>query len=411
MTRWCRSAVLCGVLAVACSEPFVPRAGVPTLDDATTDSFTALSAGKEHTCALISTGSAYCWGSNEGGQLGVAESDNRCRRDDRLIPCEPLPVAVSGGMAFQKIAAGALHSCGLTADGGVYCWGDNLRGQLGDPGVRASFTPVRAMSNDRFTQVAAGGLHTCALRTDGAVLCWGANDDGQLGLSTVGNGSAVPATISTAQRFTMVVAGPRRTCASTADGAAYCWGAIWVSRTNGVDITRPEGTPTRVQQAPAIRALAVGAGTTCAISSDNDGFCWEANASGTLGDGSTTPSVGPVAISTSLDFVDVSVGASHSCAIATDARAYCWGSDNVGQLGRPPGLLNHQCVSLVICSVVPVPVAGWRLFRSLSAGQGNHTCALTLGGSIYCWGAGGMGQRGDRRLSNEWAPVRVRLSQ
>ena len=403
-----RVTVLIAAFVMGCAEPFVPDVGVPTLDDPVADIFAAVSAGKEHTCALTTAGAAWCWGSNETGQLGVPEGPTHCRRDDRDIPCEPRPVAVSGAFTFQQVGAGALHSCGLTAAGAVYCWGDNLRGQLGDPGVRVSSIPVRVVSNERFTAVAVGGLHTCALRTDGVVMCWGANDDGQLGLSTVGNGSAVPAPASTAQRFVSIAAGARRTCARTADGAAYCWGTIWVSRSNGIDVTRPEGTPTRVLQAPVIRALAVGGGSTCAISADNDGFCWEANAYGTLGDGSTSPSVNPVAVATSLQLVDVSVGAFHSCAIAADARAYCWGANHVGQLGRSPGLLNQRCAGQTICSLLPQPVAGWRLFTSISAGQGSHTCALAIGGSIYCWGAGAMGQRGDDRVSNEWAPIRVR---
>jgi len=399
------SAWLVGV-AIACTDPYVPRVGLPTLDDPVPGDFTAVSAGLEHTCALANT-EAFCWGSNEGGQLGVPEGATQCPRDTRFVPCEPRPVTVSGGLAFKDIGAGVLHSCAVSVGGAVYCWGDNLRGQLGDPGVRTSATPVRVLSNDVFTQVAVGGYHSCGLRTDGVAMCWGANNDGQLGQLTVGSGSAIPTPVSTAQRFASIAAGTRRTCGRTSDGSVYCWGAIWVSRQNGADVVRPEGTPTRVTQAPSFRALAVGAASTCGISSDNDGFCWESNAYGTLGNGSTTPSTIPVAVASTLEFVQLSVGKSHTCAIGTDARAYCWGADDVGQLGRSPALLNHRCATQTVCAIVPQPVAGWRRYTSVSAGEGSHTCAVALSGSIYCWGAGGMGQRGDGRLSNEWAPVRV----
>src|SRR5215510_4906318 len=130
MRRWSpvrvgRRALLlaAGCAVAACADAVVPRAGVPTLDDAVADDFIAVSAGAEHTCALISDGSAYCWGSNESGQLGVDAALRGCFRGDRPIPCELLPVAVSGGFKFRQISAGGSHTCGLTLDGRVYCWG------------------------------------------------------------------------------------------------------------------------------------------------------------------------------------------------------------------------------------------------------------------------------------------------
>jgi alpha-tubulin suppressor-like RCC1 family protein len=358
---------------------------------------------------VIAGGAAYCWGSNEAAQLGIPQGERRCQRGDRLIACEPHAVAVTGGIAFRQIAAGALHSCGLTTQGSVYCWGDNLRGALGDPSVRTTSSPTRALSNDTFTQIVAGGEHTCALRTDGAAFCWGANDEGQLGIGAVGKGAAVPTAVASAQRFASIAAGARRTCGRTVDGAVYCWGATWISRQSGVDITRSNGSPERVLQAPAFRTLAVGGTSTCAIGADDAVFCWEGNALGTLGDGTTVGRVTPAVVATPLRFVDVTVGASHSCGIGVDGRAYCWGADDAGQLGRSPALLNHRCVAQTPCSVAPGGVADWRIYQQISAGQGNHTCALALSGSVYCWGAGQMGQRGDGRLSNEWAAGRVEL--
>lgn len=400
-------ALLYAMLA-GCQQPYVPRSGVPTQDDAVADDFIAVSAGREHTCALISDGSAYCWGSNEAGQLGVPADTTTCLREDRRIPCEPAPVAVRGGLKFRQISAGALHTCGLALDGRVYCWGDNLRGALGDPAARETSAPIPILSNDAFTAIAAGGFHTCALRTDGVAVCWGANDDGQLGLGFSGPGSAVPAEVRTTLRFSTIAAGSRGTCGLVADGGAYCWGAVWVSRQGATEVTRAQDRPYRVAQTPLFRTLGVGAATTCGVTADGAGYCWQANPSGTFGDGSTSGSVTPVAVRFSGGLLSVSVGRLHACAVAATGRAYCWGADNAGQLGVSAGTLNTRCVlSGVTCSTVPVAVNGWRVFREVSAGQGDHTCGLTLGGSVYCWGAGGMGQLGTGRISNEWAPARV----
>lgn len=408
MTKVARFATAFCLMAVACGEPFVPRSGVPTLDDTATDDFVAVAAGKEHTCALVAGGTAYCWGNNEAGQLGVAlETDAPCTREDRPVPCETRPVAVSGGLTFRKITAGGQHTCALTAAGRVYCWGDNLRGQVGEPSVRATSMPTPIASSDVFVDVAAGGLHTCAVRTDGAIFCWGANEDGQLGVPSAGPGSAVPVAIQSSQRFASVATGARRTCARVADGGVFCWGLTWVSRQEGGgDVVRSESAPVRIP-APPTRVLAVGSASTCGITSDDRAYCWEANPSGTLGNGTTIGSLLPVQVKFNEQLAVLSVGGAHACGVATSGLAYCWGADNAGQLGVSPNLLNARCVSGLLCSPAPRAVAGWRTFVDITAGQGNHTCALGIRGTIYCWGAGAMGQRGDGRLSNEWAPVRV----
>jgi alpha-tubulin suppressor-like RCC1 family protein len=403
---------LCLSIAISACEqiPVTPRSGVATLDDAGSDNFVAVSAGREHTCALVTDGTPYCWGSNEFGQLGVPmDTASSCLREDRSIACKRQPVVVAGGLKFQKIRAGRVHTCGLGFDNHIYCWGDNLDGQLGDPSIRRSFTPIAALSNDSFTDLAAGGKHTCALRTDGVLFCWGANGDGQLGLATVGNGSAIPVATQTSQRFSSVAAGDRRTCARVPEGTTYCAGATWVFRQNTLEVTRPQGSLSRVLQSPAFQALAVGTNTTCGVSTENVAYCWEANPAGGIGDGTTSGSTLPKPVSMGPRFVAISAGGLHTCAIADTGLAYCWGADGLGQLGVSPGGLNSRCGEpAAACSKVPVRVSGWRVFNQISAGQGDHACGLTLGGNIYCWGAGGLGQRGDGRTSNEWSPTKTR---
>jgi len=164
----------------------------------------------------------------------------------------------------------------------------------------------------------------------------------------------------------------------------------------------------KVSPAPAFEMLAVGTSTTCGIAVDNAAYCWEANVAGSIGDGTTNGSTVPRPVSGGLRFVSISVGSQHSCAIADTGLAYCWGADGAGQLGMPPGTLNHHCGNPSFeCSPTPVPVTGWRIFIQISAGQGDHVCGLTLAGSIYCWGAGALGQRGDGGTSNQWSPTRI----
>lgn len=106
--------------------------------------FTAISAGEDHTCALTAAGEAWCWGMNDVGQLG-ATTVGACAAFGSAATCSQAPVAVSGAPAFTQLSAGAGHSCGLTADGGLWCWGRGTEGQLGNGARVSSLAPVRVL--------------------------------------------------------------------------------------------------------------------------------------------------------------------------------------------------------------------------------------------------------------------------
>ncbi|HEX7939251.1 MAG TPA: hypothetical protein VF483_09695, partial [Gemmatimonadaceae bacterium] len=334
---------LLATVAAGCAEPFSPpSAGTPTLDDPGIGTVVAVTTGGEHSCALVASGDAYCWGSNEFGQLGSAPTGSACARVDRIIPCEAVPRAVTGGLKFRAIAAGGTHTCGVAVDGHVYCWGENKFGQLGDPSLATAAAPTPALTSSLFTGIVAGDAHTCALRTDGVAVCWGANDLGQLGIATTGTGSATPVIAQTNQRFSSLAAGFKRTCGRAADGTTFCWGSQWVSRSvDGVEQTRSQAQPTRVQFSPAFSSLSVGGQTSCGLALDGTAWCWEANPVGTFGDGSTEGSTIPVQVQASFRFTSISVGAQATCAVSDGGLVYCWGSDAADQLAVPAASVNQ----------------------------------------------------------------------
>lgn len=395
---------------VSCYDPMVPVVAVATQDDEGAGDVVAVTAGEAHTCVLRADGSAWCWGSNEFSQLGIAPGTTTCQRGSRRIACEPRPQAVATSMRFRAIGAGGEHTCALGTDDRIYCWGDNLYGQLGDPSVRDSDVPIPVSGTARFVDLAVGGEHTCGLRTDGVLMCWGANDIGQLGTANTGSGSSVPTTVQTLLRFASVSAGPRRTCARTTDGSPYCWGAMWVERSGGVELVRAQAQPLRILQIGAVQSVSVGMNSTCAVDRDGDPFCWEANPTGSIGDGTTLGSTSPEPVSTTLVFAAISSGRAHTCGIAADGMAWCWGEDTLGQLGIPTGYVSTRCTSASLpCLRVPARVSGWRVFGQISAGQGDHTCGVTIRRNVYCWGAGSMGQLGDGGKASGWSPVRADL--
>lgn len=385
-----------------------PRAGVPTLDDAGSGGYVALSAGREHACALTADGTAYCWGSNEFGQLGVSDVETTCPRGDRDISCRARPTAVTTSLKFRRIAAGGVHTCAIAMDDRVYCWGDNLHGALGDPALRSSAVPAPIVTTSLFLDVAAGAEHSCAVRLDGVGACWGSNDWGQVGAGSNATSIAIPVAIGGANRFASITASGDRTCARALDGSGFCWGRSW-SGVGGGTGTRPQANPQRVQGTLLFRTLEAGGSTTCGVTLDNAAYCWEANLFGTIGDGTLIPSQTPQPVAAGASLVALRSGVSHTCGIDESGLAWCWGAGERGELGVSPVFLHARCgESRLHCTPAPRRVNGWRQYSVMATGQGSFSCALSLGGNVFCWGAGDMGQRGDGRLSfGEWSPVKV----
>ena len=141
--------------------------------------FAAVSAGGFHTCGITPDGAAYCWGANGEGQLGDASADGRTQ-----------PVRVAGGGSYAAVSAGNSHTCAITAVGAAYCWGLNVQGQLGDGTTESRRRPVPVAGDIHFAAIEAGGsgqalgFHTCGLTAAGAAYCWGQNARGQLGDGT-----------------------------------------------------------------------------------------------------------------------------------------------------------------------------------------------------------------------------------
>ncbi len=392
--RWKGSgaALVATLVVAACSEPTTSVRRFPVLDDLGSSDWASVSVGGEHTCALKTDGSAYCWGSNQFGQLGVSHTDTTCGSLNARYSCATIPQLVQAGLQFASISAGQQHTCAITRTREAYCWGSNENGQVSDFG-NGGAALTKVASGLPWTQITAGFSHTCAVRSDGLLVCWGSNDRGQLG-----NGGLLPGTTRPliTGPIAAASAGQSRTCARTTVGVVYCWGAVWTERSSGLELSRTQLTPQLVPGAPALAWLSVGSFTTCGADVSGFAYCWEANPRGEMGNGTQDGSLVPVRVASDLAFVQLSAGIVQTCGVDIAGAGYCWGDDSFGELGALPSLLVERCGGQVLpCATKPVGVIGRQRFIEISTGFGSHTCGVTTRGNLYCWGLGQSGQRGD----------------
>lgn len=204
---------------------------------------------------------------------------------------------------------------------------------------------TEAPSTVRVSAITTGGVHACALLSNGKVRCWGSNDSGQLG-SVTALESNIPVEVPNLDNVVAISAGGAHSCAMTSSGEVKCWGE---------------------------------------------------NTSGQLGDGTKDLRESVVTVSGLKDVVSISAGTEHTCAILKDGTAKCWGKNLYNRVGS---VLNDRLI------LTPAAVNELHDVIAIAPG-GEHTCALTIAGTIKCWGNNGYGQVGDDTTRNRKSPTAV----
>lgn len=249
---------------------------------------TAIRGGDRYTCVITVSGGVYCWGKNEYGQIGDGTQIDRFA-----------PVAVQGlASGVQQLSTATDHTCALLeADGSIQCWGENGVGQLGTGTTERSLVPTAVAGLDvRVQAIDSAGSHTCALTVEGAVYCWGSNQYRQLGVRGIVS-STVPIPIPELQsEVTQIAIGPGHGCALTVAGAVICWGyGNW--QFAAAEAIEAEAHPQVISGLErGVRAIAAGGFSTCVILDTGAVKCWGENNGGQLGDGTWTSSSLPVQV-------------------------------------------------------------------------------------------------------------------
>lgn len=278
------------------------------------------------------------------------------------------------------VVTGEGHTCALASTGEALCWGDNSSGQLGDGTTTPRLTAVgvRGLSSD-VAAIVAGGNHSCALTNGGAVKCWGSNYYGELGDGTTVKQVTPVDVVGMSSGIEAIAAGRYHTCALTAAGGVKCWGSNYYGQL-GDGTKTDRDTPTDVVGLPSgAVAIAANEAHSCALMAGGGVKCWGLNVYGELGDGTTTDRTTPVdVVGLSAAASAIAVGTGHTCALTSGGGVSCWGFNYYGQLGDGTTTARHTPVEVVgLSSGVQAIAAGYA-----------HTCAITVGGGARCWGMG-----------------------
>ena len=386
---------------------------------------TVSSSGTSKTCAIV-TNELYCWGKNSNGSENFYGNLGDGTTTDSLVPVKVVQApGVLAGKVVSDVVSAQFHSCAL-AEGTVYCWGRNQFGQLGQGNNTDSNVPVAvggALATKTVTYIGASGDTSYAI-AEGKIYSWGRNNRGQVGNNSTTNVNT-PTLVSTTNlggsyvATKMAASGSRsyNMCA-IADGKAWCWGNNEAGQIgNNTSGSTSVLVPTKVYDSGVLSGKTVTSISqdgyyngspaythVCAVA-DGQVYCWGENNSGQLGRAAsnTTDSSVPVAVSTSgvlsgKTIVDVVVGLQHSCVLTSDFNAYCWGNNSAGQVGDDTNSTRY----------VPVAVykAGALNNQDVTAigGGANRGCVLS-GYASYCFGLNSDGQLGDGTQTNRNEPT------
>jgi len=385
-----------------------------------------LAAGPNTSCTLAASGKLHCWGLNDmDGILGNGTV---------TAGVNPVPVDIETTLgdanftAIRSVSIGGSHSCAVTATGRLWCWGSNSQGQLALPLAMTYRSSPTEIVSSSVAAVATGLDHTCYLKTDGKVYCTGANGRGQLG-----DGSTLDSTTWKDTGLVSVVAlaaAGENTCALA--GAAgsrtlYCWGDDTTFQTGRSAISGYSATPSAVDAinssfvANGVSLAMAGAtakGQVCLLTRRDSApvdvgtlRCFGDNAAGQLGrdpvglastGNAANSAVSPAFTPSVPAIAGIAMGAEHSCAITTGRSLYCFGQRADGRIGS--GATTTGVVH------VPTLVTGSTGTQTVAVSAGDaHTCAIstdhTNGARLSCFGKGTDGALGNNTTTSSFNPA------
>lgn len=344
------------------------------------------------------------WGNNEYGKLGNNSTT------DSLVPVEVTATGALAGKTVIAVDTSMYHSLALCSDGTVAAWGRNLEGQLGNNSTANSAVPVAVATTGVLTgktviAIAAADLHSLALCSDGTLVAWGANAYGQLGNNSTMY-SLVPVAVTTTgvlagKTVSAIAAGYYQSLALCSDGTVAAWGHNQYGQLGNGSTTSSivpvAVTTTGALAGKTVIAIAAGEVHNLALCSDGTLAAWGVNFSGQLGNNSAAGSNVPVAVITTglagRAVVAISAGVQHSLALCSDGTLALWGN-SYGASSTIPAIMT--ATGVLAGKTVIAAAAGW-----------GHSLALCSDGTLAAWGWNFHGKLGNNSTTDSPVPVLV----
>lgn len=353
-----------------------------------------LNSGENHMCLRDKTGTLWCWGNNLKGQLGNVD-----------FALQATPRAFRFRRPFSMMEGGADHSCGLALTGQVLCWGDPAMGVMGDGGARVQpdARPATVPGLSGVVKIASGFDGSCALQASGRIFCWGTTGrSNSRQRIRVFRTASRPEPVPLPEPAVDLGFGPHHACAVGASGAAYCWGFNAMGAL-GDGSVEDRMQPVRVQHLPEkLTRITPGYLQTCAIAVSRRVYCWGANYENQLGDGLLNPDKNAMRFRPGrvpgLENVVQLSGSSHTCALKQSGEIACWGYNEFGSAGQDPALYPNV--------PVPMPVVFDEPVTELAHNEWGM-CALTRADKVFCWGSNKAKLLGERMPERPWIPVPI----
>lgn len=308
------------------------------------DQFSSLSLkGQFMTSGLKSDGSLWMWG------FGRTSSDYIGDASVQEVTLSPQQVLITTGSTFTKVSKGYKHTCAIRSDQKLYCWGYNTNGNIGDNTTTNRALPVAVDAATNYIDVSAGSWFTCGITTAGVLKCWGINSNNSLGDNTTTQRNS-PVVVNSGTTYKSLAQTAYYTmCAITSADELKCWGYNNYGQV-GVGGTSNTSTPTVVDSGVQYKFVTVSIDHTCGVTMADELKCWGRNSSYQLGDGTTTDRQLPAVFNSGTNFTAVGLsGSGLTCGITSSGALQCAGSRAAGLAATTAqdGIGQSASVSLV----------------------------------------------------------------
>ena len=366
---------------------------IPVMVPGISSGATSISTGAQSSCAVVQS-VPECWGTNGDGKLGNGTLVN-----------SPYPVLVNGfvgsGDSFSQISGSnwMSNTCGVNSGGDVYCWGTGSTGS-GSSLQSASITPlmITGLPSNGIAQVKDGGAHACALTKAGGLYCWGNNTYGQLGNGTLTSSPTPVVPSGMSSGVTSFDANYNETCA-VKSSVTYCWG-LGTSGQLGNGGTSNSNIPVVVSGSYNAQQISIGySGSVCMLLTTNQPLCWGYNGNGQVGNGNYTNQTTPQAVSGlgvgRISSIAAGPYGTEAIGLSPSTSIYAWGYNGSGQLGN--GNTTSYPTPQLIAGAAYGLISGYP--GGVSYGN-QSVCVAGTDYNLYCVGANSSGEFANNTTTN-----------